>query len=107
MIIKNRFKCISSSSSCRAASTDIPDPLSPLLPIIHRLWQVFRATSRILTELLYVCSSWLSFFCLAQIKMFSHSGQKLNIKAKRGARGVIVIVIGNGYGDTSSNPGRD
>ena len=38
----------SSSSSC-AASTDIPGPLSPLLPIIHRHWQVFRATSRILT----------------------------------------------------------
>ena len=36
------------SSSCRAASTDIPDPLSPLLPIIHRLWQVFRVTSRVL-----------------------------------------------------------
>ena len=36
----------SSSSSCRVASTNIPDPLSPLLPIIHRLWQVFRATSR-------------------------------------------------------------
>ena len=32
----------------------IPDPLSPLLPIVHRLWRVFRATSRILTELLYV-----------------------------------------------------
>ena len=32
----------SSSSSCRAASTDIPGPLSPLLPIIHRLWQAFR-----------------------------------------------------------------
>ena len=39
----------SSSSSCHAAGTDIPDPLSPLLPIVHRLWQVFRATSRILT----------------------------------------------------------
>ena len=39
----------SSSSSCRAASTDILDPLSPLLPVVHRLWQVFRATSRILT----------------------------------------------------------
>ena len=39
---------ISSSSSCRAASTDIPDPLSTLLPIIHRFWEVFRATSRIL-----------------------------------------------------------
>ena len=24
-----------------------------------------------------------------------------------GARGVVVIVIGNGHGDTSSNPGRD
>ena len=31
----------SSSSSCRAGSTDIPDPLSPLLPIVHRLRQVF------------------------------------------------------------------
>ena len=39
----------SSSSSCRAASTDIPDPLSPLLPIVHRLSQVFRVTSRILS----------------------------------------------------------
>ena len=47
----------SSSSSCRAASTDISDPLSPPLPIVHRLWPVFWATSRILTQLLYVCSS--------------------------------------------------
>ena len=39
----------SSSSSWRAVGTDIPDPLSPLLPIVHCLWQVFRATSRILT----------------------------------------------------------
>ena len=38
-----------SSSTCHAASTDIPDPLSPLFPIVHRLWQVFKATSRILT----------------------------------------------------------
>ena len=27
---------LSSSSSYRAGSTDIPDPLSPLLPIVHR-----------------------------------------------------------------------
>ena len=39
----------SSSSSCPVASTDIPDPLSPLLPIVHRLWLDFRAISRILT----------------------------------------------------------
>ena len=37
-----------SSSLYHAASTDIPDPLSQLLPIVHRLWQVFRAISRIL-----------------------------------------------------------
>ena len=37
------------SSSCRAAITDIPDPLSPPLSIVHRLWQVFRAICRILT----------------------------------------------------------
>ena len=28
-------------------------------------------------------------------------------KITRGACGVIVIVVGNGHGDTSSNPGRD
>ena len=27
-----------SSSSGRAANTDIPDLLSPLLPIVHRFW---------------------------------------------------------------------
>ena len=26
---------------------------------------------------------------------------------KGGARGVMVIVVGNEHGDTSSNPGRD
>ena len=29
------------------------------------------------------------------------------INQKGGARGVMVIVIGNEHGDTSSNPGRD
>ena len=38
-----------SSSSCRAASADIPDPLSPFLPIIHRLRQVLEVTSCVLT----------------------------------------------------------
>ena len=30
-----------------------------------------------------------------------------NNKIIGGARDVIVIVVGNGHGDTSSNPGRD
>ena len=38
-----------SSSSGRAGSMDVPDPLSPLFPIVHRLRQVFRTTSCILT----------------------------------------------------------
>ena len=38
-----------SSSSYRAGSTDISDPLSPLLPIVHRPRQVFRTTTCILT----------------------------------------------------------
>ena len=33
---KHQQKSSSSSSSYRAGSTDIPDPLSPLLPIVHR-----------------------------------------------------------------------
>ena len=59
------FLFSSSSSSWCAASTDIPDLLSLLLPIIHCRWQDFRTISRILTELLYVCSSWPSCFCSA------------------------------------------
>ena len=31
----------------------------------------------------------------------------LTSKLCGGIRDVMVIVIGNGYGDTSSNPGRD
>ena len=38
-----------SSSSSRAATTDILDPLSPLFPIVHRLRQVFWVTSCVLT----------------------------------------------------------
>ena len=45
----NQNSLILTSSSCRATSMDISDPLSPLLPIIHRLWQVFRVTSCVLT----------------------------------------------------------
>ena len=58
-----RVDASSSSSSCHAISTDIPDPLSPPLPIVHYPWQVFRATSSIHTELLYKCSSWASCLC--------------------------------------------
>ena len=29
------------------------------------------------------------------------------IMEKKGTRGVMVIVVGNGHVDTSSNPGRD
>ena len=47
--INSYQKSPSSSSLYHAAITDIPNTLSPLLPIVHRPWQVFRAISRILT----------------------------------------------------------
>ena len=37
--------------------------LSPPLPIFHRFLQVFRATPRVCTELLYVGSSWSPCLC--------------------------------------------
>ena len=52
-----------SSSPCRAISTDIPEPLSPPHPIVYRFRQVLWATTRILTDLLYVCSSRSPCFC--------------------------------------------
>ena len=47
MILILSFVIIIIIMSC--PRTDIPDPLSPLSPMVHRLWQVFRVTSRILT----------------------------------------------------------
>ena len=55
----------SSLLSCRATSTDIPDHLLPLHPIVHHFWQVLRATSCISTERLYVGLSWSPCFCSA------------------------------------------
>ena len=54
-----------SSSSYRTICMDIPDPLSPHLPIVHCFRQILRATSRIGTELLYVDSNWTSCLCLS------------------------------------------
>ena len=54
---------LTSSSLCRSAITDLPDPLPPPVSIIHRSWQVFKATSCISTELLYIGSSWSSCIC--------------------------------------------
>ena len=36
LLVAEKLPPISSSSSYRAGSTDIPDPLSSLLPIVHR-----------------------------------------------------------------------
>ncbi len=39
--------------------------------------------------------------------LLSTQHYKVRIKGKGGALGVVVIVVGNGHGDMSSNPGRD
>ena len=33
--------------------------------------------------------------------------QENKVHKSGGARGVMVIIVGNGHGDASSNPGRD
>ena len=47
-------------SSSSAASTDFPDPLLPLVSLVHCFRQVFQATSCIDTELLCIGFSWSS-----------------------------------------------
>ena len=59
------YVCLSSSSSCRAISTDISDPFSPPVSIVHCFRQVFKATFPIYTELLYIVSSRSSCLCLS------------------------------------------
>ena len=54
---------ISSSSLCRAISMDLPDPLPPPISTVHHFRLVFKATSCIGIELLYVGPCWTS--CLS------------------------------------------
>ena len=67
---------VSSSSSCRAASTDLPVPLSPPVSIIHRSREVFQDISCIGTVLLYIGFSWSSCLCLFMWR----SPQELNFR---------------------------
>ena len=50
-------------SSCCTASTDLPDPISLPVSILHRFREVFQATPCIGIEVLYMCSSWSSCLC--------------------------------------------
>ena len=61
----------SSSSSCLSAGTDLPEPLSPPVSIVHCSWKVFKATSCIDTELLYIGSRWSSSLCSSMWKGFT------------------------------------
>ena len=53
----------SSSSSCPAASTDPPDPLTPPISIVHCPQEVFKVISYTGAVLLYIGSSWSSYLC--------------------------------------------
>ena len=54
-----------SSSSYHAISADLSGPLLLIFSIVHHSRLVFKATSCIDTELLYVGSSWSSCLCLS------------------------------------------
>ena len=47
--------------------TELPDPLPPPFSIIHHFRYVFKATSCISTELLYVCPCWSSCLCSSML----------------------------------------
>ena len=57
------FSSSSSSAACHAASTYLPDPLSPPVSIVHCSWEVFQSKSCIGTVLLYIVSGLSSCFC--------------------------------------------
>ena len=42
-----------------------------------------------------------------QFEWFSVGSGRFYMEVNGGACGVMVIVVGNGHGDKSSNPGRD
>ena len=60
-----------SSLSCRSASTGFPDTLSQPVSIVHRSREVFKATSCIGTEQLYIGSSWSSCLCSSMWRCMS------------------------------------
>ena len=45
--------------------------------------------------------------CFGRVSFCEVVGMQLHLFYFGGARGVMVIVVGNGHGDTSSNPERD
>ena len=64
------------------------------------------------SQLIYFLHSWGSILVTAPIKYDGSSPCQTwrlfwEIVSLFGARGVMVIVVGSGHGDTSSNPGRD
>ena len=65
LVFNFRLLQLSSSSSCRIISTDIPDPLLPPFSIVHCFQQ---ATSRISTQQLYAGSSWSSCLCSSMLR---------------------------------------
>ena len=61
-------------------------------------WNVFSSASLIQDLILFIFSA-LMFLKTNIVEAYITIGG--------GAHGVVVIVVGNGLGDTSSNPGRD
>ena len=59
---------------------------------------------------IYICTTYIYvphiYICVPHIYM-CHIEAKSFVNFYGGARGVMVIVVGNGHGDLSSNPGRE
>ena len=52
-----------SPSLCHAVRTDLLDPFSPPVSIVHRFREGFQATTCMGTEMLYIGYNWSSYIC--------------------------------------------
>ena len=66
------------------------------------LWNIFPKYQFVYLSLHKLDHFVFLFFCSLPVLNL-----RINLKCKCVICGVIVIAVGNGHGDTSSNPGRD
>ena len=67
------------------------------MPVQKRFWKLIEGTTYL----------WVTRSICYLSTLFLNTSNRSIVNLSYRARGVMVIVVGNGHGDTSSNPGRD
>ena len=90
------FHYVSAKFHLWPSSGDLPRPRIGMMSLV--------TVSPVITAFHSCC---LSHHVFDQVNLYPNRPVTRLIIPIRGARGVVVIVVGNGHGDTSSNPGPD